>query len=152
MEMRWEPLSHLMETGLPELGARSWDECGLDKETFNYDPDFARYGRMEQSDILRFMAVRDNGELCGYASVLVHSNLHDKSVCVGVVQDIFVAPEKRKGGTADMLLDMVESQLAGIKCQHLSIAARSPAALRWLKKKGYNSHEWICTKTLRSIH
>lgn len=152
LEFRWEPLSYLLQTGLAELGARSWDECGLDKETFKYDPDFARYGRMEQSDILRFMAVRDQGELIGYASVIVHNNLHDKNVCVAVVQDIFIVPEKRNGGTADKLMDMLESQLMSIKCQHISIASRNEAASRWLSRQGYHSNERIWTKSLRSIH
>lgn len=152
LEMRWEPLNYLLKTGLAELGARSWDECGLDKDTFNYDPDFARYGRMEEANILKFLAVRDEGELVGYASVIITQNLHDRNVSVGIVQDVFIAPERRAGGTADKLMDTLESQLMSIKCQHLSIAARNPVALRWLKRKGYNSHEWICTKPLRSIH
>lgn len=158
MMFRWEPLSYLLQTGLAELGARSWDESGNDKHLFEYDPDWARYGRMEKSDCLRFIAVRDDAEdLVGYASIIITDNLHDRKIPCGIVQDIFITPEKRKGTHAgDKLMDFIEAQLASVGVQHVSVAERLMVGNvgKWLERRGYHSNERIWTKTLvkRSIH
>lgn len=161
INFRWEPLNHLLQSGLAELGARSWEECGNDKDVFSYDPDWARYGRMEKSDVLRFVAVRENDELIGYASVIITDNLHDKKICCSIIQDIFIAPEKRRGtGAADKLMDFLEAQLIAIGVKHISAAERlmgqkeKGGVGRWLARRGYHSNERIWTKSLgaRSIH
>lgn len=144
----------MLQSGLEQLGAASWHECGNDKEIFEYDPDFARYGRMEASNTLRFVSVRDGDELVGYASVIITDNLHDQKICCGIIQDIFILPEKRKGGTADQLLDFVEQQLMLAHVKHLSIAERlmvGPIG-KWLSRKGYRCNERIWTKPLRKVH
>lgn len=156
MQYRWEPLNYLLQTGLAQLGALSWQESGNDKDIFEYDPDWARYGRMEQADILRFIGVRDDDELVGYASVIITDNLHDKKVCCAIIQDIFILPEKRKNHAADNLLTFAESQLLDIGVQHIALAERLMVGSvgRWLKWRGYHSNERIWTKSLsaRSIH
>lgn len=155
----WEPLNHLLHTGIAALGARSWEECGNDKDVFEYDPDWARYGRMEGSDILRFAAVREDEELIGYASVIIGSNLHDRKVSCGMIQDIFIAPDKRRStGAAAKLMDYVESQLLGIGVKHITLGERLTSQRqgvgKWLAARGYQSHERLWTKSLgaRSIH
>ncbi len=154
MEFRWEPIEMMLQSGLEFLGAASWNECGNDKGTFDYDPDFARYGRMEKANILRFVAVRDKDELVGYASVIITDNLHDKKICCGIIQDIFIRHDKRAGGTAGKLLSFVEQQLMLANVQHLSIAERLMVGNvgKWLARKGYHCNERIWTKPLRKVH
>jgi GNAT superfamily N-acetyltransferase len=153
----WEPLSHLLNSGIDRLGKQSWGECGNDKHVFNYDPDWARYGRMEANDILRFVAVREKEDLIGYASVIITDNLHDRKVACGIVQDVFVLPDKRKGGTAGKLMDFIESSLSGIGIQHLTVGERLKSGKgvgRWLAQRGYFCNEHLWTKALKkgSIH
>lgn len=151
----WEPLNHLLDQGLEQLGARSWQECGNDKELFKYNPNWPRYQKMQDMDLLRFIAVRDDAdELIGYVSVIFTDNLHDQSVGCAIVQDIFISPEKRGNGAADIVMDFVENQVCQLGAKHISMASRSYTADKWLQKRGYNSNERIHTKILvqRSIH
>lgn len=153
MQFRWEPLQNLLQSGLRALGGKSWAECGLDKDVFNYNPDFDRYANDEKNNSLRIMAVRDDiGDLVGYATVRIFMNLHDKEVLCAVIQDIFIEPHQRKGGTADKLLELLEVQLMHMKVKHMSVASRSPVIDKWFSQRGYNSHERIWTKVLRSMH
>lgn len=99
MQYRWEPLNYLLSTGLADLGERSWNEVGYNNLPF--DPDWHRYQCMENDNILRFFAVRDESNLLiGYASVIIISNLHSKKVFHAVIQDIYLEPEHRKGYAA----------------------------------------------------
>lgn len=156
MDFRFEPLDYLLQSGLAMLGSNSWDECGNDKELFNYDPDWSRYARMEKADILRFVSVRENDNLVGYASIIITDNLHDKKICCAIIQDIFIMPKKRKGGTADRLLYFIEKLMMSINVKHISIAERLMVGNvgRWLSRKGYHCNERIWTKSLdaRKVH
>jgi hypothetical protein len=97
MEYHWEPLDHLLQHGLHELGARSWSEIGVDKDLLSYDPNWPKYQEMESNDMLRFMAVRDEGMLVGYAAVVIVPNLHDRKIHSAYISDIYLEPEHRKG-------------------------------------------------------
>ena len=154
MQIRWEPLSYLLNTGLAELGERSWGEIGNDKDIFEYDPDWFRYQQLQQDDILRFLAVRDDvGLLIGYASVVVQYNIHDRKILCAIVQDIYLEPESRKGfDSVKFFLNMLEDHLAKIGVKHLSIAERENDERGGVgpvyKRLGFKSCERIWTKCL----
>ena|ERR1700761_7697286 len=156
LTFRWEPLNYLLATGLPDLTTLHWDEAGCDKDIFEHDPDWARYGRMENANILRWLAVRQNDELIGYSSVIINDNIHDKKVCCALISDIFVLPEKRQYGTANKLMDFLEGQLVGIGVKHITVGARLMVGEvgKWLKRRGYHCDEHLYTKSLgaRRIH
>lgn len=154
MQFTWEPLNHLLGTGLAELGERSWSEIGVDKDVFNYNPDWYQYQKLQDNDMLRFMAVRDDdGILIGYASVVIQRNLHDRTVLCAIVQDIYLDPESRKGyATARQFIQTLEKQLTLIGVKHLSIAERENDPRGGVgavySRLGFNSVERIWTKAL----
>lgn len=124
MEYKWEPLVYLLNTGLAELGERSWQETGNDKGLCSYNPDWERYKRMEDENILRFMAVREEGNLVGYASVIMTSSFHDKDVICAIVQDFFLAPESRKGFAGVKLFWVLEEHLKNLGVKQIAAAER----------------------------
>jgi hypothetical protein len=154
LNFRFEPLSYLLNTGLAELGERSWSEIGNDKQTFQYDPDWHQYERLQQQDILRFFAVRDDAELLvGYASVLVMHSLHDKKVLCAIIQDIYLEPEHRNGLESFRKFEQtLEGLLKGIGVKHISIAERENDQRGGVgevyRRLGFNSCERIWTKSL----
>lgn len=155
MQYRFEPLNYLLNNGLNELGLRSWAEVGNDKQLFKYNPDWARYQRMEDIETLRFMAVRDDADiLIGYASIIVGTNIHDRDVLCAVIQDIYLSPENRMGmkSAREFIVDNIEKALKGIGVKHLSIAERENDPRGGVgavyQRLGYGSNERIWTKEL----
>jgi acetyltransferase (GNAT) family protein len=151
MRYNWEPLSHLLNTGLPALGARSWEEIGHDHDLFDFDVNWADYQAMETANVLRFMAVRDDDEiLVGYASVVIVRHLVDRKITTAYIQDIYLEPEHRKGFKAfkefiDILLDNFEV----MKVDHASIGERENDPRGGIgsvyRRLGFSSHERIWT-------
>lgn len=154
LQYRFEPLNYLLQTGLVDLGERSWSEIGNDKQTFQYNPDWHEYERMQQQDMLRFLAVRDDtGLLVGYASVIVRHNLHDKNVLCAIIQDIYLEPEHRKGmGAFKRFEQTLEGLLKGIGVKHIAVAERENDPRGGVgevyRRLGFNSCERIWTKSI----
>lgn len=150
MQYRWEPLSYLLLTGINDLGARSWEENGYDKDILTYNPDWERYKRLEAENILRFMAIRDEEALVGYASVIITNSFHDKDICCAIVQDFYVVPEKR-GFAGLKLFSFLEEQLETLGVNHMAAAERlknNNRTGRLFEHLGFHSDERIWTKSI----
>lgn len=150
VEYRWEPLNYLLQTGLHELGERSWQENGYEKDLLTYNPDWHKYQRLQDENVLRFLAVRDNRILIGYASIIVTQSFHDRNITCAIVQDIYLSPEYRKGFAAVRFLWFLEEQLKHLNVNNVSIGERlngRPTG-KLFEYLGYKSEERIWTKAL----
>lgn len=151
----FEPLAYLLKTGLNDLMSRTWDEVGNDKELFEYDPFWERYKSMEDNDVLRFMAVRDEvGVLVGYASIIIMPNLHDRKAISSYIQEIYLEPEARKGfKTFKDFINVVLDNLVKMKVDHVAIAERENDVRGGIgcvyRRLGFRSCERIWTMNLR---
>lgn len=150
MIFRWEPLIHLLQTGLYELGAKSWEENGYEKDTLKFNPDWKRYQLLENEDVLRWMAARVDGELVGYASIILTDSFHDCNIRCAIVQDIYLSPEYRKGKAGIRFLWVIEEQLKALNVHSMSIGERIPGKPvgKIYERLGYRSEEKIWTKSL----
>ena len=61
----FEPLSYILNNGLRELSHEAFLEVEDGKEEYN--PDWVGYQTQENNNILRFVSLRENGNLIGYA-------------------------------------------------------------------------------------
>lgn len=154
MEFRWEPLSYLLDTGLHQLAERHWNEVGYDKDLLKYNPNWPQYKAMEDQNILRWMALRIDGALVGYASVIITQSLHDRDVCCAIVQDFYLAPEHRKGFAGVKIFWVLETQLKALGVKHIAAAERIMTApeerstSKLFEYLGFHSDERIWTKSI----
>lgn len=152
---RIEPLTYLLNSGLEQLGGRSWNEIGLDTHLFHYAPNWQRYQRMEDDACLRFFAARDeHGDLVGYASVIIVDNLHDYRVQSAYIQDIYLEPEQRKGlAPFKSFIEAICSQLQALHVDHVTIGERENDPRGGIgvvyQRLGFESNERLWRKTLR---
>jgi hypothetical protein len=157
MLYRLEPLTYLLQSGLEQLGGRSWSEIGLDTELFHYAPNWARYQRMEDDSCLRFMAARNEfDELVGYASIIIVENLHDYRILSAYIQDIYLDPDHRKGlAPFKGFLDAICEQLKALHVDHVTIGERENDPRGGVgvvyQRCGFESSERLWRKTLREV-
>lgn len=126
MQYRLEPLSHLLNSGLADLGNRSWDQIGEDRDIFEYDPNWQRYAQAERNNDMRIMAMRDENEnLVGYATIFVTEHLVDKKIVSAYIQDFYIEPEARKGyKTFHDFMDEIRKMLKLVGVKYLTIGER----------------------------
>ena len=94
-----EPVDKLLADGLHYLTVKHWAEV----ETGAFDPDWDAVREAENSERMRWFTVRIDGELIGYASVLMVKSLQQKGKEYAVIEDLFVDKEHRKTGAAVVL-------------------------------------------------
>lgn len=151
LTFQWEPINHLLNTGINELGMKSWEETWTE-DGFKYDPDWARYKRMEEENILRFLAVRKEGNLVGYASVILTSSFHDRDTCCAIVQDFYLDVDSRKGSSGIKLFWVLEEQLKALGVNYIFVAeklhikADKGGLGKMLEYLNFNCHEKVWTK------
>ena len=153
LTFQWLPLSTLLSAGLAEIRNKGWEEIWRD-DALDNDPDWSRYQCMENENIMRFMAVIENGILVGYAAVLLISNIHDRKKMTSYVQDFYILPRRDRAMAIKALLDTVSSSLASLGAVEITASERS--AIRQnrggigalFRRMGWQSHERLWTKTL----
>ncbi|CAM5999279.1 unnamed protein product [Sphagnum balticum] len=69
---------------------------------------------MEDDHMMRWLAVRHEGKLVGYASMLVITHLHSRKVMNGIVQDYFIAPEYRSGFAGIRLFKEIQNIMEAV--------------------------------------
>lgn len=147
----FEPLADLLADGLARLAKRSWQES-WGASGLHFNPDWQRYQRMEQAQLLRMVAVRAGGALVGYASLMLHPNLHDRTALCAVVQDVFLLPEMRRGCAGIKLFRLIIAyvQAAGVRqlavAERLKVAAEKGGTGKLFAFLGLRCDERIWTK------
>lgn len=94
VDVRIEPLVFLLDTGLYELSKKCWAEIGASNGNSSYNPDWPEYKAMEDENKLRFVSLRENGNLIGYASIILDKDAHAQGNTVATIFDIYVSPDK----------------------------------------------------------
>lgn len=122
MTYQIESISYLITDGLLDVSKRQWEE--LEGAVEPVDIDWDEYKRLEDANILRFMTVRYDGVLVGYATVLLFNDMHRRGQKSAVVQEIYIVPEHRKGFAGIRLIKEVEKVVSGLRVNMLIIASR----------------------------
>lgn len=118
----YEPLEHLLKTGLPDLCLECWDKMddGFYQEIFS--PDWKLYKEQEDEKNLGFVAMRDEGKLVGYANIKILGDIHQKDARVALIHDIYITEEKR--GHAVAFFHYIEAFVQKMGAYRLDVAER----------------------------
>lgn len=149
IECRFEPLSYLLLNGLPNLAHEAWHELEHEHMDIPYSPDWEGYQRSENNGGLRFVALRENGVLIGYASIIIEGDFHHFGVLMGIYRDIYVIRSKR--GYAASFVRFIEKQLSCIGVKRILMGERVTAennSGKFYQALGYELQERIHGKTL----
>jgi ribosomal protein S18 acetylase RimI-like enzyme len=94
----------------------------------------------------------DDGEIVGFVTFGVETGRYDLDATRGVVQNVFVVPERRDEGVGSGLLEAAERRLAdaGTDVVTLEVMADNDAARRFYRRHGYSSHRVEMEKSVES--
>lgn len=144
----WEPVEYLLDHGLHELGRKFYEKYG--DRRFNYDPDWERYKKMQDENILRFMSVRQDNKLIGFASVIIMPNLHDRTLSCAIIQDFYVSPQKGLAHPEIKLFWILEEQLKLMNVKNMTTAQilHGDAKPEFYEFLGFDPTETIWVKSI----
>jgi len=147
---QFEPLSYLLLHGLSDMAFQCWTEL----ESGNgepYAPDWEAYQRMENNNELRFVALRDDGKLLGYASIVIRGDIHQAGVSMATLFDIYIIPSKR--GYAAFFVKYIESQLSCLGVRRMIAGEKINATIQntagaFYKQLGFSPLELHWSKAI----
>lgn len=147
----WEPLIKLMADGLDKLAFQAWCEVEDEKANYPFLINWQRYQSMEDAECLRFLAARQEGELVGYAAIIVSPHLRSRNVVMANVADIYVLPEARKQGIGASLVEEMERWMEKLGVHCVMVAERDSIPTgKFYQRRGYTSNERLWIKQLRA--
>lgn len=120
VELRIEPINFLLENGLKELSYKCWQQVGSGLHASQYRPDWSCYKNLEDRNNLRFIAMRDGGELIGYSSVLLDTDMHNEGMKTATIMDVFIDTER--SGHAVKLFRFIEQILLQLGIDYVTVA------------------------------
>lgn len=151
VEMRFEPLCYMLLNGLIQMAHEAWMELEDEHKDVNYSPDWEAYQRMEDRGILRFISLREDGRLIGYASIISDHDIHRMNVRFASFRDIFITRSKR--GYAARFVRFIEKHLSDLGIDRVWIGERIASGNksgRFYEAMGYFPQELIYGKNLNS--
>jgi len=143
---RFEPLSYLLLHGLPDLAYEMWVESEVKHKHAVYGPDWEAYQALQDKDILRFIAMREDGNLIGYVSIVIETYTQQADLLMASFRDIFVAASKR--GYAAKLVRFAERQLSELGVKRVLGGARTERQQKFWMALDYAPQETILGKTI----
>ncbi|NEU56464.1 N-acetyltransferase [Halorussus sp. MSC15.2] len=98
------------------------------------------------------VARTDGGDIVGFVTFGTESSNYEQDVTRGVVQNIFVVPERRGEGIGSELLRAAERRLAesGADALALEVMAANDDARRFYRRHGYAPHRVELEKSVES--
>jgi GNAT superfamily N-acetyltransferase len=156
LKCEWEPLSVLLDDGLPELVRLHHQEVGVHKEQMSLDCDWAGYQEDEDAGKLRLLGGRIDGILVGYHSLFIlKGHRHYNSTPHAMSDAIYVMAEHRRSGLGIELIDKTERDiLAEFAPRWVRFWYHDKAGLRFLgpvlQKRGYGLIEECWDKIARA--
>ena len=95
---------------------------------------------------------QDDGHIVGFVTFGVESGSYEVDVTRGVVQNVFVVPDRRGEGIGSTLLRSAESRLAdmGADAVALDVMADNDDARRFYRRHGYRPHRVELEKSVES--
>ena len=145
-----EPISKLIEDGIGNMASSHYEEVRTPSDFSQFDPDWEEYNRLEETDMLRFISVRDEGKLIGYSSIIVIKNPHCKGTYNAIIQDLYVIPERRKSMISFKLMRFVLSIISMLNVKQTMIFEPRTTSIkdigRFYKYFGFNESETVWLK------
>ena len=88
------------------------------------------------------LVARDAGELVGFVMFGPETGSYDQDVRRGVIDNLYVVPDRRGEGVGSDLLSAAESRLReeGVDAITLEVMATNERARRFYRRHGYESH------------
>jgi ribosomal protein S18 acetylase RimI-like enzyme len=92
------------------------------------------------------------GEVVGFVTFALRSSTYEADVTRGIVENIYVEPDRRGEGVGSALLGEAEARLAeeGATAVTLEVMADNEAARRFYRRHGYASHRVELEKSVES--
>jgi Acetyltransferase (GNAT) family len=152
MKIYWEELIVLLNDGLPKLVEQHWNESGLAGRKL--DVDWTRYAMLEKQNVIRWLGVREEGNLVGYASLCITHPLHHKKDKNALLDTIYLSKEARKGTAGAQIIDAIEAMLLEEGVDLFTVFERTRLNKNGicfgdiLRRKGFQQHETGWIKTL----
>lgn len=88
-----------------------WLEIGQDRDRVPLDPDWEKYGRLDELGMLEITAARRDGALVGYVFSAVDTGLHYRTTLFAQQDLRYLRPDCRGGRTALRMAQAHEAQL-----------------------------------------
>jgi hypothetical protein len=126
VEMCFEPLNYLLLNGLSDLSYQAWNELEGTHREASYNVDWEAYERMEQNGQLRFISLRQDSKLIGYAAIVVQNDVNQLGVVMAILKAIYITPPKR--GYAVRFVSYIEQQLSAVGVKRLIAAEKLDAS------------------------
>ena len=133
---------------------RHFHEVALHQDEMPLAPDVARYQGAEAQGSLLIVTVRLDGNLVGYASVIIGQRMHSVGITSALVESIWLAPECRGQGLGTGLFDAVEKAAAerGALTTLCHSKLDHPALAHLLDARGYERIEIVHSKFASDKH
>jgi N-acetylglutamate synthase-like GNAT family acetyltransferase len=131
---------------------QNWAE--LETKTFELDPLFDDYLNWARVGALKYLTVRDDGVLVGYAILMIARSLYYAGVKMGEANVIWLHPDWRSGTTGLEMLHAIEQRSRDLGVQQLQISEKTVferkrgglgKILRWM---GFTEVERVHEKVL----
>lgn len=149
MLLKWESLIILINDGLQKLVEQHWAESGLIGRKL--DVNWERYAMLEQQNVIRWLGIREDEKLVGYASICITHPLHHQQDKNALLDTIFLSKEARKGMAGANIVDAIEELLLPEGVDLFTVFERTRMTKNGvglgdiLRRKGFSQHEtgWI---------
>jgi len=143
MQTQWDEMIVLINDGLIPIVERQWNESGMPGARLNVD--WPRYQMFENEGIMKWVSLRNDGNLVGYATVFITHPLHHKDDITGLVDSMYLLPEARKGMTGvtaiSRLEEMLENEGVNIFLFYVRDFVADGGVGKILEYKGFNRLE-----------
>jgi GNAT superfamily N-acetyltransferase len=125
-----------------------YEELSVTK-SFELEPDYEQYLRLESVGVLKVVTCRNDGELIGYIMYIISPHLHYKS-CLTAFEDIyFVKKQYRKGRIGIKLFKYAEEVLRELKVNRVIYATKVHLDnSKLFEYLGYTNSDKLYTKLL----
>ncbi|MFB6141013.1 MAG: GNAT family N-acetyltransferase [Halosimplex sp.] len=100
----------------------------------------------------RLVVARDGGDCVGFVMFALDRGSYEMDVTQGVVENLYVVPERRNRGVGGQLLETAERRLEdlGADTVVLEAMAENLAARRFYRRHGYDTHRVQMEKPLET--
>ena len=103
-----------------------WEEVARNQHDIKLNPDYDQYYNLEANGNLHCIAVRDDGDLIGYAISIIGRSLHYKDHLFAINDAIYIHPEYRRGRVGYTL---VKEMIKHYKAKSVSLNRPPPAGI-----------------------
>ncbi|MFB6185191.1 MAG: N-acetyltransferase family protein [Haloarculaceae archaeon] len=100
----------------------------------------------------RALVAVEDGDVLGFVTFDVETGHYEQDVERGIVEHLFVVPDRREEGIGTRLLSAAETALAdrGVDVVALDAMADNEAARRFYRRHGYEPHRVTIEKSIES--